>query len=1122
MTKLQPQSSRSPPRRARPVPQIPSPFLSPNFSAAVHALQLIDEPQANIQSTLSSLRILRDQISNFLHSTAPQWHTLSPAIASLHYALHTTQSATQLRTSLTAMQTSPPARANYPAEMASVVHRTAQLSANVALASAVRDFAQLLSAAQVPEAIVFPSSYRQSTSSTASARRATIHPLPQGRNSPSISLPDRFLQRAAAFNRARIAATTTPLADVPGLDDIRASLTRHHSALQAQLESVLIDAIFLPVISSSLETAVNVEGPRTFVPLSPPEATAALHSSIPQSTLPSLVQAIDLLGGPNHSALVLRDAAYSSLMMLVRDSLVADPVLSPSTITSTGLSSSTTPSPVSKRPQAFSNSSVEQPMLLLDSDTFHSSRLRCAAVFERVCAGMIAVLRRLSGLAESIDCEDSTIFDAVHHVWQCMERMLISFVHAVLDFPSLTKPQIKTGVSALVDAATLERHPKCISLLPSTSRKSPRPSAETTAVSWELERLPASVDCFTGLVQNLTSLTPSIYHLEVAYSPLQQFIMMSTRLQHSWRERDGAHMSPTTPPSPSALSQVLVRAVDLFMRTVRLDVCKYMQSVLGKRAGTLLQPLSRRQRHGRLGLSNCGSLKDKKDLKNGHRLPLLPQTQSIIKVIASCLAIGVSVPTIASRIGEVINREIILPLCERAAQALDLASTWSDGGVLFSEMWRNIVDKNGIIENGETGAHLLKRESDDFKLSGRILALMRRERGLAVNALEKLCGHEVRRVCNTCVLMENEWKAVVRLVSNAKIIISELESCVGKTSVSGIYANGFGSDEIGDTIKLVSLREILEMRGISSNLYGPVVEAIQQSRSGCQILREEVIDRGLILLHCEIVLLSFSRVVKTLSVDAIGDETSEGHSDLSKLRAEFGDGSDVFNGKYDGSKGTINGYENDKGTSNASGLSKPSSIFKALPIHLSDVERTSDEESGGINEFDEFGDRITIANDNVTDTDIEECGFPNSLLLEPGDWKDSEDEGGPRKTGMLSKGAQTVTKSDKRALEDGQAFGEIIKTLDNCARQNLGSEDGKYVLREVDESVGLGIRMSGEIRVKGDRDVATGARLFLDATASAAGETLGWPIVESDYSVAEGASHSGSECRTLLYAAGML
>lgn len=1033
-----------------------------------------------------------------------------------------------------------PARDHYPTRMASAVHRTAQLSANVTLASAVREFAHLLKAADVPDSTMFPDRPRSpppplaptppasNSLSPPSALPRLRRNAPLSRPTPSLHLPERFLQRAAALHRARVAASSSPLAHVSALDDARASLARQHSTLQSALEAVLVDAIYAPVDPTPTQRQSNTEGTHSFAPATTPKNPSAPPSPLPPDIFPPLVQAVDLLGGQNHAAFVLQNAASSRLVALVRDALVADPVLPSSTIASIPPSSFTAPSVSTKSAkclQSFPTSPIARPMHVFDNELSHVSRIACAAVFERVRLGMTAVLRRLSTLAEAVDCKESTIFEAVQQIWLVMEATLVSFVHTMLAFPS-SKPISNFDSPISYDSFPSDRHSARISLLPVTPRKGPHPTPEAKPAKWQLDRAQTSLDSFSSLVQSMTALKPSIYNLEVAYSPLQQFTMMTTRLQHSWKEH-GVRTACSNGSCATPLSQVLVRAVDLFMSTVRQDVCKYMQAVLGNRAGTLLQPCSPRQRRGTSGgglLGGATLKKDENDPDGLHLLPLLPQSQMVINVIASCLSLGVAVPSIASRIGDVVNRDVILPFCERAVYALELVGGWSDGGAVFREMWGDVIatecwqaeetDENTESETSDAQLKTEKPTRLNDKQRGRLLSAIRNESGLTTRCLGRLCKRERWDVGKTKGLMENEWNAVVRLVANAKIIISQLESCLGKSGDravnrmildSAVQAHGH-TGESRNSFKLISLRGILQVRGISSNVHGPIVEAIQRTQSGCRMLREEVIEKGLIVLHCEMVLHCFSRAVKTLSEEGL-DEEDEG-----------------------GLKGKVMDFAN--GNGNGKGLSRSSSIFKALPMQLSDVERTSEEGSGGMNEFDEFGDRIVMGSESVTEVEIEEGSFPNNMLLEQNDWKgrvSGEDGvgtcdgvGEKNETLLRRRVCDTVTGSDKRALAGGRRFGEDVKVMDACIGENLGMVDRKYVMSQADDGVALGIRMCGEMRGKGDRDVATGARLFMDAAASVAADTLGWPVVESDYSVAEGAFHSASECRTLLFAAGML
>lgn len=1127
-------NSRSPPRRTRPQSAIPNPFSSEHFSAAAHALQLIDDPNTDVQKTLSSLRTLRDQISASLHSIAPSWNVLTPALASLRNALDATQSASHLRHTLSAIQNDVSIRDDYPSRMASVVHRAAQLSANVALASAVRDFAHLLRAAEIPESL--------SLSSPQQAKEGTEHsPISRADHaSPRLSvLPERFLQRAAALHRARAAASSPPLVHVTALNDIRTTLGRHHSLLQADLEVALIDGIFAPVDHTASEHWNDDEGTHTFAPAIIAKAPSAA-GTLPQSIFPMLVQAVDLLGGQNHAALVLRDAASSKLVSLVCEALLIEPAIPPSTIASSPMSAFTTALPIPSQsnrtnPSLPSTRDISTDKVYIFDDQLSSSnRLTCAVIFERVRSNMTIVLRRLSFLAEAVDSDDNRMFDAVHHIWKVMEDIMISFLQALLSFPS---PKLSW------QSVTEDRQPKSISLLPESSRKAFLLSTDHSSAAWELERTQTSPDSFKALIHNVKTLSPSIYNLEVVNNRLQQFIIMSSRLRNSWRGRRREPAVDTTQ-VPSTLSQMLARAIDLFLRTVRSDVRLQMKSILGSRSGSLLQPLSQRDRRSSTSPGKSPQGKEASLCSDICDLPLLRQTQKLVVVIASCFSLAIAVPSIAEKIGDVVNHDVIIPFCQRAAYALELVAGWSDGGILYNEMWNAITNREISLDVAAKEANAGKRKecfdihrtkgghSDNIVLPrGRILHSIRNETGLSTRVLSHLCEKKPKFVHHVRILQKNEWDAVLRLVTNAKLVISELDSCFIKreSSTTGSLVNVSQSQVTtnrGNEGKFMSLRDLLQMRGVGSNLHGPILDAVRRTQTGSGMLREEVIDRGLILLHCELVLFCFSSVVKVLRDEGPASEGRERLLDFRKQENFVCANKERAGGEWIVTDGkSRNAKEDVQETLKGNCLSRPSSIFKALPIQLSDVERTSDEGSWGMNEFDEFGDRITVTNENANETDIEEFGFPNSLLLEQNDWKcmgEEQDRFVRDSAIMRAKTEETVTKSDRRALDGGRAFGEELKRMDLYVRQCLGGQDRDYVVREADEGVGLGIRLSGEMRAKGDRDVATGARLLMDAAATNAAETLGWPLVESDYSVAEGASNSASECRTLMFAAGML
>lgn len=123
----------------------------------------------------------------------------------------------------------------------------------------------------------------------------------------------------------------------------------------------------------------------------------------------------------------------------------------------------------------------------------------------------------------------------------------------------------------------------------------------------------SSVDSLASLVHTVADFPPTIYNLEVAYTPLQQFILTSTRLRHAWKEQEtmsvpvsmsepGVHAKRKKKvnklaSSTGQLSETLARAVDLFIRTLQHDVHTFARdTVLGKRFGALLQFQRRRLR----------------------------------------------------------------------------------------------------------------------------------------------------------------------------------------------------------------------------------------------------------------------------------------------------------------------------------------------------------------------------------------------------------------------------------------------------------------------------------------------------------------------------------------------
>lgn len=990
---------------------------------------MLSAPDPDRSQTFADLRALRSQISAYLHAEAPEWELLTPAISRLHTAMQTTQSATTLRQSLASLSN----RHDYPQRMSAVVAQADKLSATVSVCAAATSFATLLQ---------------------------TIE------QHPPTTTPHNFLQHAIALQKARTAAHQLPLSSVRALDQPRNRLDHRHAHLLATLQRHLLAAVYAGTIpfhpstpnispkTSTLQTTSPSPSPPSLSPHPSPTHTQT-PTQAPPSVTPDLAVAVDLLAGPASSARLLVEAASPRIVSLIRDAVLSE--------------SSVPPRSVSLASSSFTAAAATSPTSLGEGSVFrepHSSRVACTTVFERVKYLMTAVLRRLSALADTVADSVPDMPDAVRAVWQTMEQVLMAFLQALLGFPkaNFLDTEKVTGIS----------------LLPTLVR----PSETDSLCKWELERgQQSSLDSFATLVSGVPNLSPSIYNLEVVYSPLQLFIMNSSRLQESWKDKKaGSH----------TLSHLLDQAVDLFLSTVRHDVKKYMDDAFGNRAGTMLQPFSAR----RAGAS-----------PSNNQLPALPQTKVLIDVIGSCLSLAAAVPTVASRLGQLINDDIIMPFSNRAVYALKLAASWTHAGNVLNEVTN--LARDMIVESGKPTKNGLKRKGAKNGInalrSKDIFKKIRYHPDLTVKCIARLCETQKPWDVIPRLLVESEWNAVVRLVATTKFVIAELESCIWRNQ--GSSSNSASADtsaltETPEARKSSTLRALLNERGISPRLHGSIVEAIQKTSKGCKVLRDEVIARGIALLQSEVTLQCFSEVVKTLGADmhTLGD--------------------------YENSNGSLASADDTHGNEKqkANGLSRPSSIFKVSQIQVSDLDNEEDDYAHGMNEYDEFGDRIATANEMGAEADVEEYGFPNSLLLEPNEWKTRADEASREKMdgSFAKKSQQVVTKADKRVVERGKLCGEQLKQRDICIQSNLTSKERDFILSQADAGVGFGIRYCGNSRKRGDREVATGARLFMDSVATVAAETMGWPVAESDYSVAEGASHSASECRTLLYSAGLL
>lgn len=967
--------------------------------------------------------------------------------------------------------------------MSQVLHRAAQLSANITVLASVREFLVLAAAADALLASEHaPERKERKTNAVCASDPDSVLPRAALRDAVSVP-PDTFLARANALQRAKLAAEDDVLESIAALDTVRASVIQKHAALLAQLEESLVRGVYGPF---------SGDGEIDDVVFGSEEGDAVLG--------PDLVRAVDVMAGDGYAARVVEEGALRGLSAIVRRAVLKEGCAGHRGIVSLA-SSGFTAGVNTGNLSAKSGGSASTCGLIFGGEVAQANRAVCETVFQKVRTSMSAVLKRLVSLVDALGGKGERMKEALKEVWRAMERLFVLFVQELLG----CSVSFEMGNGREVGGGAKGGHNEGLSLLPSTAKKGVDGNVkESRKPVWELERIPNYYDSFAGLVDSTLSLSPCIYNLEVIYSPLQQFIVNSERMLQSLKEKEeesmvlrGNTLDVQSTEEELPLPTLLTKAVDIFVKAVRRDVKYYVDDAFGKRAGTLLQPSSLIHRNAHISTSPS------------YTLPPLSQTQVLIDIVASCLWLCVAVPCAARRLGEIINGEVIKPFSERAIYALNLAESWTDAGKLLANM-NGAINSNGEQRSGDLvevleGAKPLKG-LNGMKCSPRSKALriIRKNPELTTSCLSHMWGRVARgsHQNQLRLLDESEWNAVVRVIANAKTVITELDYCVSKSEDWKPNGTASVSSEFShDSNSSLRLRVALRGRGMTEALHAAVVEAIGKTKSGRRMLREEVVERGIVLLHAEIALRCFSEVVNALTEKEETSECKLEHSSEESDKEETGN------------------------TGQANGLSKPSSIFKASTLQLSDIERSSEDTALALNEFDEFGDRIACTSDTMTDIEIEEFGFPNSLFLDQAESQGACELRRHADNDSLlfsSKTHQTLTENDRRIIGQGRRFGSELRLKDEVVRWNLSGKEREFIFCRADGAVGIGIRVCGEVVGVGDKEVALGARLFVDAVATVAAQSIGWPVVECDYSVEEGSSESGAECRTLLYAAGLL
>eukprot|EP00178_Gracilaria_changii_P024340 TRINITY_DN732_c0_g1_i4.p1 TRINITY_DN732_c0_g1~~TRINITY_DN732_c0_g1_i4.p1 ORF type:complete len:710 (-),score=103.97 TRINITY_DN732_c0_g1_i4:17178-19307(-) len=263
-----------------PLPEIPSLYLSHQFSAPSHALQLVDQSQQSCQDSLQRLRHLRSQLLSHLHATAPDWSHLLSASQSQTVALQSTQNVSTLLSDAQRLHNRPPSRAE---TLANVRRRAALLSTCIGVSEKLRQFAVLLSALEDGQSIT----------------------------------------QAKQLSHALTLATTPPLSQLQPLDSARARLRAAQKRMSVRLSNAFTASVF-GQDQTSASTRSDVTAP---------------ISDLHHASSSQLALAIRELDGEQAAADTLQNESTSALLALFRDALhVERSSPAPISVTPTSLS----------------------------------------------------------------------------------------------------------------------------------------------------------------------------------------------------------------------------------------------------------------------------------------------------------------------------------------------------------------------------------------------------------------------------------------------------------------------------------------------------------------------------------------------------------------------------------------------------------------------------------------------------------------------------------------------------------------------------------------------------------------------------------------------------------------
>ncbi len=784
---------------------IPGRFPSNSFTPATAAAEIGRLNPDERDAYRADLLDYREKLGESLAERVPPWPQFKAIVEGLSSSLLLTQEASALSADVRDLALSAN-ESTRPQTIIDALNETERIASNLRLLEQVNSISMQMRQlkereARVPISEPFTSHGHSiatifETSNAHLTRSSALDPR------SIASLQPDYVGRAKEIADMRAAAFHKRLLPVEALNPIRKELDQRHKQMREELETLVLYGIYgvpechqtgadfdtieqSPQQKSSADLEEEVSLGKSFLPALPlfpgmesvtvapnPAGFVELCLSM-QEALPQIVLALDTLCGAGHACEIIEKITAREAQAVIEHAIQTEIQIAEA--------ASTSQQSIGKE---FSDKMGENHRSsFFRRESPGPTEKMCCATLNRICFHFTATLRRIVALANSLQRESVNLFSAIVSIREQMQHGLIFVLTTFLG----TNPPNVGATMKPNSSAEMERLFSLLATPRSSTLSSDGPMRDFDPASMnprystfsDMERRSSKTWDTTCIPELPESMDCSIFNLELMHVILKRFSREAERLLAPWHGF-GKGKGLTSAALTNALDQFLHHMTETFVKALRRDLRLYVRSVLGKRAGSLLQPPPVKSRNS----------------QNDHKptivIPPSPHVESLAHAIAVCLRIAISIPDIAQQIGSIISSEVLMALTERSKDALRLAKKWTDAGYLFQE---------GFQGQWNAGAHFqgntcpapgegppLRSLEAEFELTTPPSSGDLADVDPMVTSLATVVDALVTEGSQgPALLSQNEWRAVVRLIQGLNSITGEIQkwSMDSKLSQSG-------------------------------------------------------------------------------------------------------------------------------------------------------------------------------------------------------------------------------------------------------------------------------------------------------------------------------------------------